>query len=372
MKIIQIGSYPLDTKLIRGGVEASIYGISKELSRENEVVVIDLPRLNISKDYQEKIGSIEVYRFKNYHTNNRHTIKRLADILELIDKLNPDVCHIHGTNLIEFNLFKRLKSKGYKVGLTVHGLAHVEKMNLWKKKRNLPIFLKYIYSSIIEFKLLSKAKSIIVDTEYVKLAIEDYRKQKKIFVFPDFHVIPQGIVASYFKLQSQIEKSKFHLLCVGAINERKGQLLLVEAFAKAYQTCPNLRLTIAGIKSDKAYFNQLDQLVLNKHLAEVISVKADLSFEEIQKLYTESGVFVLHTQEESQGIVFCQAMAAGLPIVSTSVGGVPYVVKDNVNGLLSSYGDIDTFAQNIIKLVSDDNLRTSIINKNIQTALNYS
>ena len=165
MKIIQIGSYPLDTKLIRGGVEASIYGISKELSRENEVVVIDLPRLNISKDYQEKIGSIEVYRFKNYHTNNRHTIKRLADILELIDKLNPDVCHIHGTNLIEFNLFKRLKSKGYKVGLTVHGLAHVEKMNLWKKKRNLPIFLKYIYSSIIEFKLLSKAKSIIVDTE---------------------------------------------------------------------------------------------------------------------------------------------------------------------------------------------------------------
>lgn len=371
MKIIQIGSYPLSTKLIRGGVEASIYGISKELSYENEVVVIDLPRINIKQDYQEKIDDVEVYRFKNHQKNNRHAVKRLTDILSLIDELKPDVCHIHGTNLTEYKLFKKLQSKGYKVGLTVHGLAHIEKSNIWKKKKSLHNLIKYIYASYIEFRLISKAKSIIVDTEYVKLAIEEYKQRHKIKVLPKFYVIPQGIDTSYFSLKSRNSRGEYHLVSIGAINERKGQLKLLEAFVKAYQSCPDLKLTIAGIKSNEIYYNQVEQAIASKNLQDAISLKVNLSFKEIQELYTNSSVFVLHTQEESQGIVFCEAMAAGLPIISTTVGGVPYVVENNVNGLLSAYGDVDTFAQNIIKLTRDDSLRETIIKNNLQDAQSY-
>ena len=49
-------------------------------------------------------------------------------------------------------------------------------------------------------------------------------------------------------------------------------------------------------------------------------------------------------------------MATGMPVVSKLVGGVPYVVKDGVTGLLSKYGDVESFAKQIIALLKDEGL----------------
>jgi glycogen synthase len=64
--------------------------------------------------------------------------------------------------------------------------------------------------------------------------------------------------------------------------------------------------------------------------------------------------------------VFCEAMACGKPIVATNVGGVPFVVKSGVNGLLSAFGDVDAFALNINTILKDKMLRNKIseVNKN--------
>jgi glycosyltransferase involved in cell wall biosynthesis len=68
-------------------------------------------------------------------------------------------------------------------------------------------------------------------------------------------------------------------------------------------------------------------------------------------------LFVLHSAEESQGIVFCEAMAVGKPIIATNVGGIPFVVDNNITGLLSGYGDITSFAQNILSILDDSSKR---------------
>ena len=59
------------------------------------------------------------------------------------------------------------------------------------------------------------------------------------------------------------------------------------------------------------------------------------SREEIQYQYSKASLCALHSEEESQEIVFCEAMATGISIVATKVGGIPDVVKNNRNGLLS-------------------------------------
>ncbi len=63
---------------------------------------------------------------------------------------------------------------------------------------------------------------------------------------------------------------------------------------------------------------------------------------------------------------------AFLPVVSTTVGGIPYVVKDEESGLLSEYGDIDSFANNIIRLLGDKNLRDKMAQSAREIAQNYS
>jgi glycosyltransferase involved in cell wall biosynthesis len=126
-----------------------------------------------------------------------------------------------------------------------------------------------------------------------------------------------------------------------------------------------------GILSDNNYYEVLKARILELGLEQNIHIYPNLAFNDILELYKNAKLFVLHTEEESQGIVFCEAMATGKPIVTTNVGGVPWVVENNVNGSLSNYGDIDTFANNVIKLLEFDTLCKIMADNNIKQSHKY-
>ena len=94
MNIVQIGIYPQDFDNIKGGVEASIYGLSHELSKSNFVTVLDIPRNTIEKDYVEKDYNIDVLRFSSTGKKNYTANKRTNDYLNIIKEINPDICQI--------------------------------------------------------------------------------------------------------------------------------------------------------------------------------------------------------------------------------------------------------------------------------------
>lgn len=94
--------------------------------------------------------------------------------------------------------------------------------------------------------------------------------------------------------------------------------------------------------------------------------------EELLRNYQTASIYALHSQEESQGIALVEALAAGLPVVSTMVGGIPYVVKDGETGLLSVYSNIDSFARHMIRLLEDKDLRDKMAKSAREIAQNYS
>ncbi|WP_374796763.1 glycosyltransferase family 4 protein [Aerosakkonema funiforme] len=81
---------------------------------------------------------------------------------------------------------------------------------------------------------------------------------------------------------------------------------------------------------------------------------------EIIKLYTASDIFVMPTHEEVYGIVFTEAMAAGLPCIGTTVMAVPELVQDGVNGFTVKPRDRTALREAILKLINDPNLRLSM------------
>jgi hypothetical protein len=66
MRIIQIGPYPIDERKILGGVQTSVYGLSKIQKREHQVFILDFPRKNIKIDEVELINGVTVYRFSSF------------------------------------------------------------------------------------------------------------------------------------------------------------------------------------------------------------------------------------------------------------------------------------------------------------------
>ena len=130
-----------------------------------------------------------------------------------------------------------------------------------------------------------------------------------------------------------------HILFVGLDWERKGGPTLIAAFSKVLEVHPHARLTIVGAAPD-----------VQKPGVKVIG---RVPLEKIGRYYESATVFCMPTKIEPFGIVFAEALNYKLPIVSTSIGAVPDMVIDGVNGYLLKPGDEEGIADRLIELLSD-------------------
>ena len=352
-RVAQIGPYPQSVDCIKGGVEASVYGLAQEQGKSMDVHVFDLPRMEM-KDAVERDGNVIVHRYNNPGKRQASASWQVGKMIQEIRALNPDVCHIHGTGLFAWLMYRGLTKEKQSVIVTVHGLIRVEKQNQMKARFSLKRFGQYLYQGAIEKKLLRQLPIAIVDTEYVRQMISRY----PISRMPEMYVIPQGINNDFFALNCS-QESRI-LLSVGAMGGRKGHLLTLEAFELLRKEGVEAELIVAGTIAEQGYYEKILQFVKGSDYKDSIHVMTNLPQQQLLDLYKKAHVFVLHTEEESQGIVFAEAMATGMPVVSTKVGGVPYVVKQNMTGFLSEYGDIQLFKENVKTILEDINIWRSM------------
>lgn len=353
--IIQIGPYPLSPDCIHGGVEASVYGLVQELSANRSslnakryvVDVFDVPRIG-GKDSVERYDNLTIHRYANPGTHNKDAVLRVSEMVRDIVALGPDICHVHGTGAISKQIYFALQRHGIQMMLTVHGLLREEKKQALMRKPSLKALYQFIVQSRDERELLETTPRIIVDTAYV----EDKLKEYGLRHVPEMHVIPQGIDETYYGIQCNPKSNV--ILCVGAIAPRKGHVCTVEMFNQLRAKGIEAKLRIIGSLADQGYYEQLQQKIAESPYISDISLEANLPRESLLKAYAEAKLFVLHSREESQGIVFAEAMATGLPVVATKIGGIPYVVADGKSGLLCPYADVETMTDMVEQLMTDE------------------
>lgn len=399
MQITQIGPYPLSPECIHGGVEASVYGLVNELVSErvsefgsdrvsklvserlsnstsaqrstlnaqrNVIDVFDLPRIG-EKDRVEQFGNLTVHRYANPGTHNKDAVLRLKEMVRDIVALRPDVCHIHGTGAISKELYFALATFDMPMMVTVHGLLREEKKQALIRKPSLKALYQFFVQSRDEKQMLNSVPRAIVDTAYVENMLLHYGLKH----VPQMHVIPQGIDEIYYGIRCN-PKSNI-LLCVGAIAPRKGHTYTIDMFNRLRERGINARLRIIGSLADSAYYALLQQKITDSPYKADISLEANLPREELLKAYADAKLFVLHSREESQGIVFAEAMATGLPVVATKIGGIPYVVADGKSGLLCPYADVEAMTDMVERLMTDDGLwnQCSVAAREIAKGFNW-
>ncbi len=137
---------------------------------------------------------------------------------------------------------------------------------------------------------------------------------------------------------------------------RKNVNLLIRAFANIHQTLPNIRLIIAGDTPTA------DTAALTKALglADKVEFVGHVSRPELLSLYQRASVFVLPSLQEGLGISALEAMACGVPVVSTRCGGPEGIVQDGVTGRLVPNGDEQALAAAILDLLVDPERRKAM------------
>ncbi len=148
------------------------------------------------------------------------------------------------------------------------------------------------------------------------------------------------------------------VLFVGAMGKLKGETDLADAVKLIAEKHPNLRVSFLGFGGEnlKGYCEKIG-------IEDLIEFVGAVSLEERLGFFEKADIFALPTYAEAMPISVIEAMAAGLPVVSTTVGGIPELIEDDGDGFLFAPGDSAALAEKISVLASSKDLRIRIGNK---------
>jgi glycosyltransferase involved in cell wall biosynthesis len=142
------------------------------------------------------------------------------------------------------------------------------------------------------------------------------------------------------------------LVCVANFRPEKGHADLLAAFALARREVPGTRLRLVGEGDMRA---EIERLAARMGLSGAVEFAG--TAKSVWPELAAAEIFVLASLTEAMGIAVLEAMAAGLPVVATGVGGLPELVEDGREGFLVDPGDAEGMSRAIVRLVGDAGLR---------------
>lgn len=167
-------------------------------------------------------------------------------------------------------------------------------------------------------------------------------------------VVPDFVDVERFRPGDHDRSGPLRVLHVSNFRPLKRVPWLVEAFAEATAS-QDTELWLVGDGPDRAQVESLGrELGLGERLR-LLGARDDLS-----ELHAAADVFALASEREAFGLVALEAMACGVPVVATSVGGVPEVVRDHIEGRLVDPGDQRGFAAALRELLVDAEARAAL------------
>jgi len=202
--------------------------------------------------------------------------------------------------------------------------------------------------------ILSKARMI--------LALSEYTRQKLVSRCPE--IAEKVIVASFPIDVGEFWDTKLpkdgqspYILSAGRFSDaRKNVELLLRAFAIVRKIQPDVQLWLAGEPPIGEKRRLAEQLGLDNS----VKYLGSLERKELVPLYQGAHVFALSSWQEGLGIVVLEAMACGIPVVSTRCGGPESIIRDGEDGYLVPLNDMESLAEKLITLLRDDELRAKM------------
>lgn len=266
-------------------------------------------------------------------------LARTLALLRHIKKTKPDLVHGQGTER-ESGLVAALSK--CPSALTLHGnfrqIAKTLKSPLWSY---------YSIASRLEGFVGRRVNGIICISSYTKDLVRGLNKK--------LWVLPNAVNSAFFDIENRPRVGK--IICIAGITEWKNQVEFLEAFKKAGVEIPNLSVEFWGpINVSHPYAKEFIRLVENLPFA---TYKGSARPDEIPMILKNADILVLPSIEDNCPVCILEAMAGGIPVVATNVGGIPDLVREGETGFLSGPTNQSELWRNLATLVKNRDLRTS-------------
>lgn len=241
------------------------------------------------------------------------------------DILIPKVFTVHGfiygDTLLANGRFKWLRSKLWE---------YVEKGS-WAKQKNIISISPYVRERV---SAVSCATIYDIDNPIDEQFFTLYRNEKPGIIFSSAVICP-----------------------------RKNSLLLIKAVALLVAAGYNVQLRLAGSVTDQAYAQQQQRWIVDNQLENHVQLLGRISTQEVMKELSEASIYALTSLEENSPMGIEEAMAAGVPVVTSNRCGMPYMVKNGETGYLVDPFSERDIANKLAKILSDNALKIAMAKK---------
>jgi len=332
-----------------GGTEIATYEIAKRLGEMGHQIHI-VTEQDQGQDSESHENGFIIHRYPIRRIKIIGYALFWMKIIPHLKKIDPDIIHCQGIVMGIPVLFKRWLKKPVIV---------YQRDNILNQSME-----KYFSKTV-----LKRADTVIALTEYMKRNLQNITPR-------EIKVINNGI---------HLEKNPPHhpeetrqkagwdtnhtiLISVGRLEEIKGIRYLIDAINIIKRKKLDTKLIIIGDGPQKKDLElQAEKLKLDHY----VEFMGSLPHEKVLEYMAASDIFVLPSLNEGFPNVCLEAMASGLPIIATNIGGMSEIVEDGTNGYLVEPQNSVQIAGKVEKLVADNDLREKFANESKMKVKNY-
>lgn len=316
--------------LRKGGAERVVATLSNKLVEKNEVIIITTTDEKVEYGLNK---NIKLFSLKNFDGNKNPLVKNaiyLKKLKRYIKEIDPDI-------ILGF-----LPEPSYRLLL----LKPFIKTPVIISDRNDP---KVEYASlknrILMNALYKRANGFVFQTEEARNYFSKKIQNKSV-------VIANPVDDRFLKTKYIGEKST-EFINVGRLNGQKNQIFLIESFKDVIEKYPNYKLLVYG---DGDLKNELNTYIKNNKLNN--NVKLCGNADNIENILKEKKCFILSSKYEGMPNALMEAMAVGVPCISTDCpcGGPRELIKNNINGLLIKNNDKNELVSAMYKIIENNEM----------------
>ena len=360
-----------------------VHIVNRELAKLGVSVKVITPHSKGSKTKQV-MDSVTIKRFRylpenlelNYSSVAEEVAKSKFGMMKIVFltlglifstiaeciKEKPDIIHGHWAFPGGYVASVVSKIFGIKYVVSIHG-------------GEIPLLKKFRFLQKPVIASLNRSAQVIVNSNYSQDEIEKIgvKKEKIIRIYPPPNFVKHCSDEDFlkkFKSKLVDDDTKIILFC-GRLTERKGVEYLIKSLAEINS---KIHLIIAGGGGQE---ENLKNLTSSLHLDNKITFFGRAKDDELGFLHDIGDVFVCpsivdsHGETEALGLVIPEAMESEMPVIGTSVGGIPDMIKNEINGILVPQKDPKAIAKAIDKILNTPEFTKKIIQNSKDTVKEF-
>jgi|TARA_Y100000310_G_scaffold345860_1_gene471657 glycosyltransferase involved in cell wall biosynthesis len=361
-----------------------VYDLSKRLAYKFRMIVLAPHHYGAKKT--ETHGKLSVRRFSYFKPERLQKLCYDAGIIPNMKKSLLAKIQIFTLIFSEFfSSYNTLKNEKIMM-IHAHWMLPQGFIGVFLKKVfRVPLLVTVHGSDLFALKniIFRNLQSLVLKNSNFVTVNSNAAKNELLKRFPDHSskvkIIPMGVDINLFKKRNVKKPKKYAknkmLLFVGRLSDQKGLQYLIDSIADIIKFEPKAKLLVIG---SGAYQKTLMQRVNDRNVEDYVEFLGSMPAVDISKYYNYCDVFVMpslsiKTGTESLGLSLLEAMSSGCAVVGTKVGGIPYVIKNQYNGLLVNQKDSRGLSKAVIHILKNKKESTRLGNNAIKSIIkNYS